>query len=98
MSDNQSNGVLAGFLAGAVVGAGVALLFAPASGSDTRRRIKEKAESVSGKVRDLKDGARHKLDEMGHSLSEGAREFTTAAKEGREAFQRATEEAHSRRT
>jgi len=63
--------MMAGFLAGAVVGAGVALLFAPASGTDTRRRIKEKAESVGGKMRELKDGARHKLDELTHhSMSE----------------------------
>lgn len=70
MSDHQSNGMMTGFVVGAVVGAGVALLFAPASGSDTRRRIKEQAESMGSKMRHLKDGARSKLDEMTHSMGE----------------------------
>ncbi len=37
------------FLLGALVGAGIALLFAPASGADTQRRLRERAR----KLRDL---------------------------------------------
>jgi gas vesicle protein len=37
---------LTGILVGAAVGAGVALLFAPASGSDTRRLIRRRARSL----------------------------------------------------
>ena len=38
-SNNGSSGFAAGFLLGSVVGAAVALLFAPQSGSDTRAQI-----------------------------------------------------------
>lgn len=47
------------FSGGAVVGAGVALLFAPASGEETRRMIGERLEKVgdaaSAKLRDLQE-------------------------------------------
>ena len=43
MSDHHSEGrggsVAAAFLVGAILGAGVALLFAPATGADTRRKL-----------------------------------------------------------
>ena len=50
MSENQGNGILAGFVVGAVVGAGLALLLAPASGSDTRQRLRDKAVELGGKT------------------------------------------------
>ncbi len=37
---NKTIGIISAFLGGAVVGAAVALLFAPEKGSDTRARIK----------------------------------------------------------
>ncbi len=47
------------FSGGAVVGAGVALLFAPASGQETRRLIGERLDKVgdaaSAKLRDLQE-------------------------------------------
>jgi gas vesicle protein len=51
MSDNQgsSGSVLLAFAVGALAGAAIALLFAPASGEETRRKLAEKA-------RESKDG------------------------------------------
>jgi gas vesicle protein len=62
------------FLVGAVVGAGVALLLAPASGSDTRKKIgrtarrwredaKDAFEDAIESLEDLKDEARAVVDE-----------------------------------
>lgn len=49
--------MVGGILLGAAIGAGLALLFAPASGRTTRRAIGEKA-------RHLKDGAQEKLHDL----------------------------------
>jgi len=61
-----------GFLTGAAIGAGLALLFAPQSGKETRKKIKEMSdkvggevkegyEKVSGKAKAIVDGAKEKL-------------------------------------
>ena len=54
-----------GFLLGAAVGAGLALLFAPASGTDTRRHIGEAARTLGSgtkdKLNELKTGAMDKF-------------------------------------
>ncbi len=44
MAEDQGGSKLSWFLAGAAMGAGVALLYAPKSGKETRRYITEKAE------------------------------------------------------
>jgi gas vesicle protein len=93
MSESQGKGMMAGFIFGAVVGAGVALLVAPASGSETRKRIKEKALELRGKSEELKTSARGKLDEIGQAVRGGAREVTSAVKEGRDAFLKAAEDS-----
>ncbi|MBI4822764.1 MAG: YtxH domain-containing protein [Nitrospirae bacterium] len=52
--DGHSTGtVVVSFLLGGVIGAGVALLFAPRSGKETRQRIRELAEDVKDKADDL---------------------------------------------
>ncbi|MBN2364261.1 YtxH domain-containing protein [candidate division WOR-3 bacterium] len=54
--------IMIGFLAGAFVGAGVALLFAPYSGSETRGRIKGMATDLSTKGVDLYGDAKDKFE------------------------------------
>jgi gas vesicle protein len=41
--EDSGGGVLAAFVLGALAGAAVALLYAPAAGEETRRRVAEKA-------------------------------------------------------
>jgi len=53
MADNQGNGsgaLLVAFLAGAVAGAAVALLFAPAPGEDTRNFLGQRAREGGNKA------------------------------------------------
>ncbi len=53
MSDRSNTGdIIVSFMAGALVGAGVALLFAPQSGEETRRKIRETAEEWKDKGED----------------------------------------------
>lgn len=58
---NNVAGTALVFLAGGIVGATIALLMAPCSGVETRRRIGETASRVGGRVRDDVEGAVEKV-------------------------------------
>ncbi len=60
----RSSGGLGGFLFGLLVGAGAALLFAPQSGEETRRVIKDRS-------RQLRDDAQSKAEEWREHVEEG---------------------------
>jgi gas vesicle protein len=51
-SDSSTMGT---FLLGLAIGAGAALLFAPASGEETRARLQEEARRASRRVKDMTD-------------------------------------------
>jgi gas vesicle protein len=68
MSENgNGRNFAAGLILGALIGAGVALLFAPQSGEDTRRLIRKKAKRLARDTRerydDLRDKVRDRYDE-----------------------------------
>jgi gas vesicle protein len=50
MDRDTSSGFFSGLLIGAVLGAAVALLYAPQPGTETRRLVKEKALEVKEKA------------------------------------------------
>lgn len=59
---------MSGFLLGAIVGAGVALLFAPAAGTDTRRKLGDTAKRLGSAARDKVQEGRDQLqDRFGSS-------------------------------
>jgi len=74
------NGAVAGFILGAAIGAGVALLFAPATGVETRRRLGETAKGLRNRMGDQVSDARGRLDELkqdvGHAVDAGRQAFT----------------------
>lgn len=49
---NNNSKIVIAALGGAVIGAGLALLFAPASGKETREKIAKKAEEAKDAVAD----------------------------------------------
>ena len=53
--------LVTGLTVGLLVGAGVALLFAPQDGLETRRNIKRRLRRVGGRSRDAWDGLRNEL-------------------------------------
>jgi len=75
---------LAWFLTGAVVGAAVALLYAPKSGKDTRKYLTRKAEqgkqAVAGTSKDVVDASREMFDRGRKLVDEAAGLFDHARK------------------
>ncbi len=78
-----SSGVtLAGFLVGAIVGAGLALLLAPAPGRETRRKIGETARKLSSRASDIV-GQGREGESDGGSFSTGSQTGETFRSGGR---------------
>lgn len=72
-----------GFLLGALVGAGVALLFAPQSGAEIRRLLRDYAVRAKEELGDNVDRGAEALDsavERGHELAEKVHEVGRQAK------------------
>ena len=88
MADNDNSigpgAIMVAFVVGALTGAAVALLFAPASGEETREYLGQKA-------RETKARARQALDEGREFYSDQRQGLTNAIDRGREAFQDARE-------
>ena len=61
--DDDGNGkpFAAGLLIGALLGAGVALLFAPQSGADTRRMIRKRAKKLAAGAEDRFDDVKDRI-------------------------------------
>lgn len=77
MSENTGSKMFFSFLTGAAVGAGLALLFAPQSGKETRQQIKDFSEKLGGEVKDSVE----KIGEKAKGFIEGAKD--TFAKKSR---------------
>lgn len=84
MSNDNSGSVLVAFVVGAVTGAAVALLFAPASGEETREYLGERAREGREKARQAMEQGRDYYDRQRENV-------TSAVDRGREAFQQARE-------
>ncbi len=65
--DDKSK-IIVSALAGAVVGAGIALLFAPASGKETRAKIADKIGDAKDATKDALASARDAVVEKGDEL------------------------------
>ena len=85
MSRDESAGagsILLAFILGAVSGAAVALLYAPASGKETREYLGEKAREGRARAAEAAEKGRD-------LLNQGRETLTTAIERGREAYQQA---------
>jgi len=75
MSENRGLEAVLAFGAGLVVGAAAALLVAPATGAETRRRISEMGQSATDRAREgmetAKDFAADQVQRIGHAVREG---------------------------
>jgi gas vesicle protein len=91
----ESNGggsVMLAFVLGAVAGAAVALLFAPASGEETREYLGRRAREGRDRAR---DAARDAVDQGREYYQRQRDTVASAIERGREAFQQAREEGRN---
>lgn len=87
--DNSGSGtVLLAFMVGALTGAAVALLFAPASGEETREYLNQKAREGRARAREALEQGREVYQRQRENLG-------GAIDRGREAFQQARERGES---
>ena len=78
----EAGTIILAFVLGAVTGAAVALLMAPASGEETRRRLADRAREGADRAREVAG--------QGRELWNRQREtFANAVERGREAYQQA---------
>lgn len=81
--EKERGSEIGAFLVGALVGAGLALLFAPRSGADTQQRLREHARKLrdltGDQVRDMRDNVGSRLEsakgvvEQSRQIASGAR-------------------------
>ena len=83
-----AGGVLMAFAVGVAVGAAVALLFAPATGEETR-------EYLTDRAREGRDRANEAARQGRDMVNRGRETLTTAFDRAREQFQAATRESGS---
>jgi len=86
------NGTAMGFICGALLGAGVALLMAPATGGETRRRLGETARRLR---REVPEKARALTNQARSTLGAFQQGVTHGVNEGRSAYDREKEAARS---
>lgn len=109
--EKHSGGDVGNLLLGVLIGAGVALLFAPRSGQETRQEIGRKArqagdavkgvaEEVTGQVVDSFEGAKARVEEQIDSarsaIAAKKRQVSRAMEAGREAAQQARDDLERR--
>ena len=85
MANNDGSGagsVLLAFILGAVSGAALALLYAPASGRETREYLGEKAREAQARAAEAAEKGRE-------ALNQGRETLATAIERGRDAYQQA---------
>jgi len=86
---SSGNSALLAFALGALAGAAVALLYAPASGADTRRALRRKVRAGRDRVKDLADDGRDYVERQRDNVVE-------AMEHGREVFDKVRREPLTR--
>lgn len=93
MAENNSTmNTMFAFLLGGIIGAGLALLYAPASGEETRKRIREQAAKNLDDLKERYESAVDTVEEgvgkVRGTIEEKKNEVATAYQAGKEAYQR----------
>jgi gas vesicle protein len=68
--EQEGGSTIGWFLIGATVGAGLALLFAPATGEETRRRLRHKASELKDRAEEAIDDLKEEFDEFRDDVGE----------------------------
>jgi gas vesicle protein len=87
MNDDQSNGTLGSiiaFSAGALLGAGIALILTPQSGAETRKRVRDYSAKAVDQLRARSQDAQTAVKT---ALEPGKEAFEAAKEYGKQAFE-----------
>lgn len=94
MGTGKSTTLLA-FLVGGVAGAALALLYAPSSGAETRRKLRngleDAGEWAKDRCADTKDRLEEGADKVRQMVSDRKEDLAAAFESGKEAFHRGKE-------
>jgi len=89
----RRSGSFGAFLLGALVGAGIALLYAPRSGSEIRRELRNGVqrmrETAEGAVRQVQETVASAVDDLREQVTDQVESARRAVEAGREAARRA---------
>ncbi len=98
MSKEKKKSGLGKFLAGAAVGAGLGVLFAPKKGSETRKELKQKFDELIAKAKEIdvdevKETIENKIEEIKEELEDLDKEkvLKIAKKKAKDIEQRAND-------
>jgi len=80
MCNNKCGSFFAGLILGGLIGAGLALLYAPQSGEETRKLIRKKALEAKKKALELKEEAAERLEEAKKEAKTKVEDFRKRAK------------------
>jgi len=95
MSRDDGSGagsVLLAFIIGAVSGAALALLYAPASGEETREYLGKKAREGRDRAAEAVEKGREAVEKGREVVKEGRETLAHAVERGREVYQQARRE------
>lgn len=67
---NRTGKIITAFAAGAAAGAILGILFAPAKGSETREKIKDKAKKISDDLEEKLCKAEQKIQDMKEDMED----------------------------
>ncbi len=79
--EDDTRAVAGAFLLGGLIGAGIALLYAPKSGKDTRRYIRRKAEDAGEQIRDTFNDTCDTVVDAGRGAYKKTADLASAAAE-----------------
>jgi gas vesicle protein len=84
--DSQAGTVVMAFIVGAIAGAAVALLWAPAAGAETRRKLGDAIGEGSEKGREY---LKQRREQFNAAVEKGVEKGKDAFEKGKEAFEQA---------
>lgn len=98
--ERERSGGVGSFLVGALVGAGLALLFAPQSGEETQEELKARArklrDAAEEKMRVAQQSLEERLDDARHGVEARVDSVKEAVESGRHAAREARKELGDR--
>ncbi|AKG53127.1 hypothetical protein DGWBC_0443 [Dehalogenimonas sp. WBC-2] len=75
MANSNWGGVVLGIIAGAAIGAGIGMLYAPQSGRKTRRDLQKQAGELKKKAEHFSDVVKERAEEFGTTVTDNADKY-----------------------